>query len=169
MHLLPQMTQFGLVLSAVMALAIGCSRKDSSPTDAVAAQPDDGTAAARTPLRAVAFGPEPQQIDEFVMEAAAIAADTLTAKVSYGGGCKDHEFVLTAGEEFLESDPVQLLLTLTHDANGDACEAWLTEDLRFDLTGIRERYRTFYKQDSGVVVLRLTGAPDGDGALEYRF
>ena len=37
---------------------------------------------------------------------------------------------------FLESNPVQVELVLTHDANGDSCEAWLSQVVVFDLKSI---------------------------------
>ena len=56
---------------------------------------------------------------------------------------------------------------LAHDANGDACEAWLTEDYRFDLRVIRDRYREAYGQGPGEVVLLLDDA--SSGPLVYAF
>ncbi|MCY3812458.1 MAG: hypothetical protein OXH15_11735 [Gammaproteobacteria bacterium] len=62
---------------------------------------------------------------------------------------------------------MQLAVLLAHDANGDACEAWLTEDYRFDLRVIRDRYREAYGRGPGEVVLLLDDAPSG--RLVYAF
>ena len=86
--------------------------------------------------------------------------DTLTVTVSYGGGCETHRFTLVASNVFLESYPVQLGASLAHDANGDSCEAWLTEDWDFDLTPIKRMYQDAYRVDAGTIVLRLEHAPD---------
>ena len=99
--------------------------------------------------------------DPFVLNDAAITADTLSLNLSYAGGCARHEFTLVASESFLESDPVQLPLSLAHDANGDSCEAWLTRDYAFDLSLLRERYRQAYGDGSGRIVLLLEGVPGG--------
>ncbi len=99
--------------------------------------------------------------DSFVLNGAAIAGDTLSLNLSYAGGCARHEFTLVASESFLESDPVQLPVSLGHDANGDSCEAWLTEDYEFDLTPLRDRYRQSYGDGSGRIVLLLEGVPGG--------
>ncbi|MDE3262908.1 MAG: hypothetical protein OYL41_13100 [Acidobacteriota bacterium] len=99
--------------------------------------------------------------DPFVLNDAAIAGDTLSLNLSYAGGCARHEFTLVASESFRESDPVQLPLSLAHDANGDSCEAWLTQDYEFDLTLLRDRYRQSYGAGSGRIVLLLDSVPDG--------
>ena len=99
--------------------------------------------------------------DAFVLNSAAIAGDTLSLNLSYAGGCARHEFTLVVSEVFLESDPVQLPVSLAHDANGDSCEAWLTQDYEFDLTPIRDRYRQVYGDGPGRLVLLLDGAPGG--------
>ncbi len=99
--------------------------------------------------------------DPFVLNDAAIAGDTLSLNLSYAGGCARHEFTLVASESFLESDPVQLPLSLAHEANGDSCEAWLTQDYEFDLSLLRDRYRRAYGDGSGRIVLLLEGVPGG--------
>ena len=99
------------------------------------------------------------------MSAAWITGDTLAVTVSYSGGCQVHRFTLVASDSFLESDPVQLEVTLAHNANGDPCRAWLTEDRLFSLVPVKERFQSQY-QDSGRGVLLLEDAP---GELLYEF
>ena len=99
--------------------------------------------------------------DAFVLNDGAIAGDTLSLNLSYAGGCARHEFTLVASESFLESDPVQLPTSLAHDANGDSCEAWLTQDYAFDLGLFRDRYRRAYGDGPGRIVLLLEGVPGG--------
>jgi hypothetical protein len=105
--------------------------------------------------------------DPLVLNEAAIAGNTLELNLSYAGGCARHVVTLVVSEVFLESDPVQLPVSLAHDANGDACEAWLTEDYEFDLTPLRDAYRRGYGDGAGRVVLLLEGAPGG--SLVYVF
>ena len=66
-----------------------------------------------------------------------INGDTVWLEVSYGGGCADHDFVLAWDGLFLESFPVQTRLELFHNPNGDMCDAWITEQLRFSLVPLR--------------------------------
>ncbi len=55
-----------------------------------------------------------------------IQNDTLYVTVGYSGGCKTHAFDLMVDT----SNPVQATLWLAHDADGDACEAYLVDPLR---------------------------------------
>ena len=105
--------------------------------------------------------------DPFVVNAATIVGDTLTVNVSYGGGCRRHLLTLVASDVFMESHPVRLAAALAHDANGDLCRAWLTEDHDFDLTSIRRMYQDAYREDAGTIVLRLENAPEPE--LFYEF
>ena len=117
----------------------------------------------------VAFGftPEAWGTDAYTINAATLQADTLTLNVSYSGGCETHAFTLVAEERFLESLPVQLRVSLAHNANGDTCEAWITEDYHFDLTPLKEVYQKGYRTDTGTIVLRLKDAPPSNLAYEF--
>ncbi len=130
---------------------------------------DDVAAAEAKQLGLIILDPEATAglgTDAYELSTAAITRDTLVVTVSYGGGCADHLFALDASAPFLESHPVQLEVALTHHANGDVCEAWLTENYCFPLAPLRARYQEEYQQDSGAMVLRLAGAP---GDLVYEF
>ena len=105
--------------------------------------------------------------DEYALNSAAITDDTLNISVSYSGGCEDHQFTLVVSDTFLESFPVQLHASLTHNANGDTCEAYPTENYRFDLTPIKKMYQTAYRQEAGTIILRLKDAPDGELIYEF--
>ena len=111
--------------------------------------------------------PEAWGTDTYVINTATIEGDTLRVNVSYTGGCETHEFTLVAEERFLESFPVQLRLSLAHDANSDPCEVSITEDRRFDLTPIKAVYQKGYQTETGTIVLRLKDAPPSD--LTYEF
>ena len=107
--------------------------------------------------------------DAYQLDDTTIAGDTLTISVSYGGGCKTHEFTLIAADAFMESDPVQLDVSIVHNANLDFCERWVEEMYHFDLTPIKTMYQQAYQQDEGTVVLNLEGVPEGAAPLIYRF
>jgi hypothetical protein len=92
--------------------------------------------------------------------------DSLQVTVQYGGGCQRHEFSLHASRVFMESHPVQSPIVLHHNANGDTCRALLSRDLRFDLTPLRDAWRTGYQQRHGTIILRLRGYGNG---ISYTF
>ena len=105
--------------------------------------------------------------DAYVVNSAAVDGHGLTIEVSYAGGCRRHDFTLVISKTFLESDPVQLRAVLAHEANGDACEAGITESLDFDLALVRTRYQEFYGPGAGEVVLRITGVSGDDLVYEF--
>ncbi|MGB3543010.1 hypothetical protein [Rubrivirga sp.] len=73
----------------------------------------------------------------------ALEGDDLEVTVRYSGGCEEHSFQTRTrpADGFTE-------VWLTHDANGDACEAFITTTASADLEGL----------DGSVVLL----APDGE-------
>lgn len=71
---------------------------------------------------------------ETTIESASIEGRYLRLRVSYSGGCKEHEFALTWPGTFGPSDPPVTQVMLRHDGNGDACEAWVSRELFFDLS-----------------------------------
>ncbi len=87
--------------------------------------------------------------------APAIENDTLTFTASYSGGCETHDFTLVTDGIFLESDPVQLDVTLMHDANNDLCEAYLTRPHVVDLTFIKTLYQEAYGTNEGSIILHM--------------
>ena len=115
----------------------------------------------------MAATPEAWGTDAYVINTATIEDDTLHINVSYTGGCETHAFTLVAEPRFLESFPVQLRVSLAHNANSDTCEDSLTEDHQFDLTPLKEVYQKGYRTDQGTIVLRLKEAPPSD--LTYDF
>ena len=144
-----------------LLVAIGCTRIENQlmdKTDEVSAD-DSNTVIAATPD---AWG-----TDAYVINAATVEDGTLRVNVSYSGGCETHAFTLVAAEMFLESLPVQLRVSLAHNANGDTCEALITEDHIFDLTPIKEVYQKAYRTDTGTIVLRLKDAPPSNLAYDF--
>ena len=53
--------------------------------------------------------------------------------VEYGGGCEHHNFDLRPDPSCMEVSPVRCSAVLTHNSNGDTCEASLTQSLEFKL------------------------------------
>ena len=59
----------------------------------------------------------------------------LFINVNYGGGCEDHIFKLVMEPNFYGTPPVYYYFYLSHDANNDLCEAFITEhNLCFDIS-----------------------------------
>jgi hypothetical protein len=69
--------------------------------------------------------------------------------VAYSGGCKTHTFTVIWDEVITNSNPPGINLIITHDANGDACEAYITETLVFPLTTLIDNFLADEKLNVG--------------------
>ena len=98
-------------------------------------------------------GDEPV-IDPLTINWVRISDATLLINVSYSGGCQEHEIDLYTTSMVLLSNPPQKEYRLSHDANGDACEALITTELEFDLVPLRNAYQRAY-DDDGPMLLRI--------------
>lgn len=74
--------------------------------------------------------------DRFSMDGSTLTGRLLTLDVSYGGGCKAHEFTACWDELVLESDPPMVGVVVLHDGNGDTCEAIGSQTLYIDLQAL---------------------------------
>ena len=158
---------------SVSIFIIGCQQLDNQmktgPDDPVSISVDDVNPDEIVYTGTVFIGDAGDRFgtDEYTLNSATITDDTLNISVSYSGGCKDHQFTLVVSETFLESFPVQLHASIAHNANGDTCEAYPTDNYRFDLTPIKKMYQKAYQQEAGTLILRLKDAPDGELAYEF--
>lgn len=87
-------------------------------------------------------------------DAVVIDGDIAWVTVSYSGGCAQHDFRLEWNGMYATSLPVQVSPTLLHNPNGDLCEAWITETVRFDLGPIRDGYGAAQPEE---IVVHLGG------------
>lgn len=161
-----------LIFVLFIFCTIGCEQLPNQmmePNDTVSVSIDDVEPIDKPYTGAVVIGNMDKNYgnDQFVLNSAIIEDDTLTVSVSYSGGCEDHKFTLVASDSFLESFPVQIHVSLAHNANGDTCEAYPTEEYQFDLTPIKTIYQAAYQQDAGTIIIRLKDNPNGE--LVYKF
>lgn len=158
---------------SVLVFAIGCQQLNdqmkTGPDDTLSVSVDDVNPDEIFYTGAVFIGDAGDRFgtDAYALNSATITDDTLNISVSYSGGCEDHQFTLVASDIFLESFPVQLSASIVHNANDDACEAYPTENYRFDLTPIKTMYQEAYRQEAGTIILRLKDAPDGNLVYEF--
>ena len=118
--------------------------------------------------------PELWPRDPVVIREVAIHGDRLDLEVSYGGGCATHHFDLVAFGGWMESFPVQIQAFLSHDGNGDMCEAWIERDLSFDLKPLRRAYEESYGvsepgSTTVVIVLDSLGIASSMGWLPFEY
>jgi len=114
--------------------------------------------------------------DPFQIEEASVTGHTLHISLSYGGGCRAHDVKTVAWGGWMESNPVQLRLFLSHEDFDDPCDAWITRDFNFDLVPLKIAYQVDYGvADPGSTTLILlladpmSASPQGARWLEYQF
>jgi hypothetical protein len=91
-------------------------------------------------------------LDAFRLDSAYVHGDNLMMQVGYSGGCRDHEFILwKLPPNALNPPPIEL--ALSHQANGDMCEAYITRWLSFSLVPLRERGKS-------EITFLLRGSPE---------
>ncbi len=86
---------------------------------------------------------------------ASVKDDILSLRISYSGGCKDHNFNLFSLNVFLESNPLQISMRLSHNGNGDNCDRIVYDILYFDLRSLKDLFASQYKNSSGEVYLNI--------------
>ena len=59
--------------------------------------------------------------------------------------------------------PPQVELNLGHNGNNDMCEAWLHQELSYDISLLRQNYQSSHGQ-SGTIVVHV-----GDETVDYNF
>jgi len=104
----------------------------------------------------------------FIEDAVVEEEGQLILDLRYSGGCGPHQIGLCWEGSFLESNPVQAQLRLSHDSRGDACEAEVQEQRRFDLRSMRDSWRAQYPGGNGIILLNWTSPEDGP-VLRYQF
>jgi len=96
--------------------------------------------------------------DDFTFNSVKIEGDCMNISFSYGGGCEDTKVKLIDSDSEGFSLPPTRFLRLSLD-DGDNCEAWVTEEISFDLTPVK-------RGDSRILTFDLK---NWDGLLTYEF
>lgn len=104
--------------------------------------------------------------DPLSVEDGRVVDGVLEVDVTYGGGCGVHDIDAVVHTDFTGAGPVQVGVALTHEDNGDICEALVTRTLRFDLEPLRETYSDAYGSDHGEIHLKVRSV---DAILPYTF
>ena len=87
-----------------------------------------------------------------------VQGDTLALDVEYGGGCRTHLYAFVVSGGFMESDPVQTEALLSHDQNGDECDAIVQDSLKTDLSSLKAEYQRSYQTETGEIIIHIDGA-----------
>ena len=96
---------------------------------------------------------------------ARVEGDKLHFGVSYSGGCALHAFP-GCFSEFQESAPVQVSVTISHQTEGDPCDAIISEERSLDLSFLKSAYQDAYGTESGSIILNIV---EYETPLTYSF
>jgi hypothetical protein len=91
--------------------------------------------------------------DKALIRSSSVNENILTLKVQYSGGCQEHDFTLYGYSLFLKSNPPQAEVYLSHNGNGDMCEAFPQKEIHFDLVPLLDLCR--HQFGTGQIVLRI--------------
>jgi len=152
--MIPRVSSLTLAVLLVAGAGMACQR--SGPLEAVSAFLTSSEVLAPA-LLVPRDDPRPWPADPWTYLAHRVNGDTLVLDIQYGGGCAEHRFALLIDPAVMESQPVQGVARLAHDAGGDMCRALLTRTLRFDLSNLRQRYGAAYGGSGGTVLIGLAG------------
>ena len=94
--------------------------------------------------------------DPVTMNNIKLVKNSLYMNISYGGGCEEHEFTLIA-TTFMESEPVQVNIILSHEDNDDPCDMWINENHSYNLLPLKKSWQLSYQAKSGSIVINIEG------------
>lgn len=72
--------------------------------------------------------------DPVFIHEAFVDGECLNIKLSYSGGCEDHTIDLARMHPWSASSSTVPTFEIRHNANNDMCEAYFTQELRYNLT-----------------------------------
>ncbi len=97
--------------------------------------------------------------------------DILNFMIGYSGGCRDHLIELYALKEIEKSNPAKITIILSHFANRDMCEAYVTKKAQFDLTPLKQFLKSNYGINDRVtlIIYDTSGKPLNNSGVDYTF
>ena len=93
-------------------------------------------------------------LDQYALMDIKLEGYVLWMQVGFGGCSPDHPLQLYMVAGFMESNPVQARLLLSHDDLEEMCDAWFVRELAWDMRPILEKHRREYG-GYGVVILQF--------------
>lgn len=100
-------------------------------------------------------GSDDLHFDAAAIVRADIRRDVIELTAQYSGGCEEHIFELYWDGLFMESNPVQVNLQLSHNSNNDVCRALITEIVYFDLSLLKASYSAGYQTSQGEIIIHI--------------
>ena len=73
----------------------------------------------------------------YTIDSAHIMGDVLSVFVNYSGGCKEHTWDAYSNGMFAKSLPPKIYVQLKHINNDDMCRQLINEELKFNITKLK--------------------------------
>lgn len=107
--------------------------------------------------------------DPLNVNSVSLNKDEIKFNVSYSGGCKEHVVELYAFKEIQKTNPAQVTLLLSHNSNGDMCEAYLSKTVSFNLSNLKNHLKSTYNISDKVLLIihDPSGRPLRSPVVEY--
>jgi hypothetical protein len=80
--------------------------------------------------------------DSYTLEEVTIEGNFMILKVSYSGGCEQHDFRLIGSEMLSKSLPPIRAIQLVHNSKGDKCKSIVNETLKFSISNLAYKYES---------------------------
>jgi hypothetical protein len=128
-------TSFLVLLTALSFLLFSCEKDKSNNA------PESGLTlkASYDEYQSALNNRGPENSDPFTLNSVRVEGDSVIISVSYAGGCEKHFFEVVWDSAILYTNPPKIELIVLHNANGDHCEAYITEELMFSLDDLNEQ------------------------------
>ena len=97
-------------------------------------------------------------MDEFGVNEIEVTNDELLINITYGGGCENHDFIMIMHNQSPIDGGGQQnqILSLSHDANNDVCNALILEhELCFNISNIENEGVLYFYHTDSLYVLNL--------------
>ena len=104
-------------------------------------------------IQLIAQTPDTLESDAFRLLEAKIDGDHLEVHVEYGGGCREHLLEIIADPvAFMESEPVQANIYLSHDSQNDLCKALVRNEFTFSLQPLKRAFQGIYPTRESLIL-----------------
>jgi hypothetical protein len=120
----------------IAIIGSSCANKKNAAETPTANATAQAAPVSQDTLKSIAFPEalESDKGDDYTINSVEVIGNQLSVSVTYGGGCKEHEFELLGDRRIMKSMPPQMNVVLKHNANQDMCRALITTTVVFDLT-----------------------------------
>lgn len=127
-----------IFLLAIAATLFSCKENQDDPKDSGSSELI--ITASSSGYSDAASNRSPEYSDPFELKDVIITGDSIKITVAYSGGCKKHTFEIIWNETLTVTTPPQTGLIILHDANGDMCEAYITETIAFCISDLSDTF-----------------------------